>query len=60
MKVRKLGNSSVTYDVGLFREDANIAAAEGYFVHVHVDRETRRPVPMTGGVRAILEHLAQG
>jgi acyl-CoA thioesterase FadM len=27
---------------------------------VHVDRETRRPVPMTGGVRAILEHLAQG
>ena len=60
MKVRKLGNSSVTYDVGLFREDANIAAAQGYFVHVHVDRETRRPVPMTGGVRAILEHLAQG
>jgi acyl-CoA thioester hydrolase len=46
--------------VGLFREDANIAAAQGYFVHVHVDRETRKPVPMTGDVRAILEHLAQG
>ena len=40
----KLGTSSVTYEVGLFRGDADEASAEGHFVHVNVDRETRQPV----------------
>ena len=44
IKVRKLGSSSVTYDIGLFRGDAVQASAQGYFVHVNVDRVTRRPV----------------
>ena len=44
IKVRKLGSSSVTYDIGLFREDAVQASAQGHFVHVNVDRVTRRPV----------------
>ena len=44
IKVRKLGSSSVTYDIGLFRGDADQASAEGLFVHVNVDRVTRRPV----------------
>ena len=44
IKVRKLGFSSVTYDIGLFRGDAVQASAQGYFVHVNVDRVTRRPV----------------
>ena len=44
LKVRKLGSSSVTYDIGLFRGDADQASAQGHFVHVNVDRVTRRPV----------------
>ena len=44
IKVRKLGSSSVTYDIGLFRGDADQASAEGHFVHVNVGRVTRRPV----------------
>ena len=43
IKVRTLGRSSVTYNVGLFRGEDNIAAAQGHFVHVNVDRVTRRP-----------------
>ena len=57
IKVRKLGTSSVIYDVGLFRGLADVAAAQGHFVHVHVDREKRRPVPMCAETRAILEQL---
>ena len=44
IRVRKLGTSSVTYEVGLFRGDTDEASAEGHFVHVCVDRETRQPV----------------
>jgi acyl-CoA thioester hydrolase len=44
IKVIKLGTSSVTYEIGLFRGDADEASAEGHFVHVNVDRETRQPV----------------
>ena len=44
IKVRKLGSSSVTYDIGLFRGDADQASAEGHFVHVNVDRVTRQSV----------------
>ena len=44
IKVQKLGSSSVTYNIGLFREDAVQASAEGHFVHVNVDRVTRQSV----------------
>ena len=44
LKVRKLGSSSVTYNIGLFRGDADQASAEGHFVHVNVDRVTRQSV----------------
>ena len=57
IQVSKLGTSSVTYEVGLFPGEAQSAAAQGHFVHVYVDRETRRPMPMTAALRAILERL---
>jgi acyl-CoA thioester hydrolase len=47
----------VIYEVGLFRGEAQSAAAQGHFVHVYVDRETRRPMRMASGLRAILERL---
>lgn len=58
IRVTKMGNSSVTYQVGLFRGETKEAAAVGHFVHVNVGRETRRPVPMTQDVREILAVLA--
>ncbi|MDR5737944.1 thioesterase family protein [Caballeronia sp. LZ016] len=46
LRVEKLGNTSVRYEVAIFAEDSDQAAAQGHFVHVYVDRETRRPVPL--------------
>lgn len=57
LRVGKLGTSSVRYEIGLFGEGAEEAAAEGHFVHVFVDRETRRPAPIPDGVRSALERL---
>lgn len=58
LRVARLGNTSVRYEVGLFRGDTQEAAAQGHFVHVYVDRETRRPVPLPDALRAVLEPLA--
>jgi acyl-CoA thioester hydrolase len=55
LRVGHLGRSSVRYEIGLFREDEPVA--EGWFVHVFVDRATRRPAEMPGPLRAALERL---
>ncbi len=44
LRVTKRGRSSVRYEIGLFAEGEPLCAARGHFVHVYVDRETRRPV----------------
>ncbi len=58
LRVAKLGTSSVRYEIGLFRNEEETAAAEGFFVHVYVDRATRRPGPLAPGLRAALEGIA--
>jgi acyl-CoA thioester hydrolase len=58
LRVARLGTSSVQYEVGLFREGDGQAAAQGHFVHVYVDRVTRRPVALPADLRAALEPLA--
>ena len=46
IRVASIGFSSVRYELALFPDDANLpCAAKGHFVHVYVDRTTRRPVP---------------
>jgi acyl-CoA thioester hydrolase len=57
MRVEWLGNSSVVYAIGLFRRGDAEAAATGRFVHVWVDRATRRPVRVPERVRAALAPL---
>jgi acyl-CoA thioester hydrolase len=57
LRIAKLGNSSVRYEIGLFREGDAEAAAFGYFIHVYVDRENRRPVRIPDRVRAIMAPL---
>jgi acyl-CoA thioester hydrolase len=46
LRVARLRNTSVRYEVAIFSGDSNQAAAQGYFVHVYVDRATRRPVAL--------------
>jgi acyl-CoA thioester hydrolase len=57
LRVARLGRSSVTYELGLFADDAALAAAVGRFVHVYVDRATRRPVALPEKLRAALAPL---
>jgi len=57
LRVAKLGNSSVTYEIGLFREGDDEPAASGHFVHVWVDRASRRPTAVPPPVRAALQPL---
>jgi len=60
LALEKLGNSSVVYRIGLFRNDDTAPAAIGRFVHVYVDAKTRRPVPVPAPIRAALTALDEG
>ena len=55
--VEKIGNSSITYRVGLFIEEESEPAASGHFVHVYVDREKRRPVRVPENIRQALRQI---
>lgn len=57
LRVAHLGTSSVRYEVALFRGDEDDAAAEGHFIHVYVERATRRPIPLPGSLRNLLTPL---
>jgi acyl-CoA thioester hydrolase len=57
LRVDRIGTSSVTYGIGIFAAGAPGAAAAGSFVHVHVDRETRRPVALGPAAREALGGL---
>jgi acyl-CoA thioester hydrolase len=58
LRVARLGTSSVRYEIGLFRNAEEQAAAEGFFVHVYVDRASRRPRPMEPAFRLALEGIS--
>jgi len=57
LRVGKIGNSSVRYEIGLFKQGENEPCAEGHFVHVYVDPETRKPKPISAEMRTLLETL---
>ncbi len=54
IRVARLGRSSVRYEIGIFRNRDDNAAAEGHFIHVYVDRSSRRPVLLPAELRAAL------
>ncbi len=60
LRVDKLGNSSVRYGIGLFRRGQDAPAAEGWFVHVFVDRITRKSLPIPTPIRAALARICRG
>jgi len=58
LRVGNLGRTSVRYELGLFREGVEAPTATGWFVHVFVDRQTRRPADPPAPLRAALAKLA--
>ena len=57
VRVAAIGRSSVRYEVGIFIKGEALTAAKGHFVHVYVDRESRRPAALPDRLRAVLEEL---
>jgi acyl-CoA thioester hydrolase len=58
LRVERIGNSSVRYEIGIFTAGYEEAAATGYFVHVFVDRTSgNRPTPVPEKIRTALEKL---
>ena len=57
LRVGKLGNSSVRYEIAIFKDGEDTAAAAGHFVHVFVDRRTDRPTPVPAAIRRALEKI---
>jgi acyl-CoA thioester hydrolase len=60
LRVTRLGNSSVRYEVGIFREDEESACAQGHFVHVYVDRVTRKAATIPDNMRTLLQTIEVG
>lgn len=57
IRVARIGSSSVRYEVGLFARDKPLCAARGHFVHVYVDRSTRRPAALPPDLLSVLKGL---
>lgn len=55
IRIAHLGTSSARYEIGLFRNDEDSAAAEGFFAHVYVNWMTHRPEPINARLRTLLE-----
>ena len=58
LRVEHLGRSSVRYGIGIFARGEADAAAEGWFVHVFVDRAARTPTPLSDRIREALTRIA--
>jgi acyl-CoA thioester hydrolase len=57
IRVAKLGNASVRYEIALYRNDDPLPCAAGHFVHVYVARASNRTVPIPEATRAVLKTL---
>lgn len=54
IRVANSGISSVRYEIGLFRNDDELASAQGHLIHVYVNRLSKRPVPLPDDLRRVL------
>ena len=57
IRVAKIGSSSVRYEVGLFAQGEPLTAAKGHFIHVYVERQSRRPAALPDDFKHVLEAL---
>ena len=58
LRVARIGETSVRYEIGIFAAGAEQTAARGHFVHVYVDRATQRPVSLPAALMNIVKELA--
>ena len=59
LRVARVGATSVRYEIALFRRGSGKAAAQGHFVHVFVDRATRKPTPIPDKLRVSFGSLSE-
>ena len=57
IRVTKIGTTSVKYEVGLFRENQKLSSADGFFVHVYVDKDNNKPLPLNYAFKKSLDTL---
>ena len=57
LSVKKIGNSSIIYEIGLFAPHENTAAAAGHFVHVYVDNDNRTPKALPDNFKQVLSRI---
>jgi acyl-CoA thioester hydrolase len=57
LRVAHLGTSSVRYEIGIFRNDDDVASAQGHYVHVYVARSNQRPITLPDDLRAALNKI---
>lgn len=57
LRVGHLGNSSIRYEIALFKDEETEASAQGHFVHVYVDRDSGRPVQLPENLKAVVTLL---
>ncbi|HNC03888.1 MAG TPA: acyl-CoA thioesterase, partial [Agitococcus sp.] len=57
LRVNRLGVSSVEYGVAIFKEGEDVAVADGHFVHVFVDKQSNKSVPIPDMIRKALERI---
>jgi acyl-CoA thioester hydrolase len=58
LRVAKIGNSSVRYEIGIFRNDEEDASAQGFFVHVYVDEKIRKPLTIPDDIREAMKTIS--
>jgi acyl-CoA thioester hydrolase len=57
IRVTKIGKSSVRYEVGLFKEKEELSSADGFFIHVYVDRKTNKPIALDYNFKNTLDTI---
>jgi acyl-CoA thioester hydrolase len=57
IRVTKIGKSSVRYEVGLFKEKEELSSADGFFIHVYVDRKTNKPIALDYNFKNVLDTI---
>ena len=57
LRVARIGSSSVRYEVGIFVQGEPMTAAKGHFIHVYVDKASRRPTALPSNLKTVLEAL---
>ncbi len=57
LRVGHLGNSSIRYEIALFKDDEEEASAQGHFIHVYVGRESGRPTPLPDKLKSVVAAL---